>query len=90
MDCVKNLLAGIDIIKIDGEHAYDLYNIQNREWTAEQFLLALEEMRGKEIIIEKIQDEKMFRFFRDLPIDNVLFQGNYFHKGCDFLGYFAR
>ena len=79
--CIENLIE-IDTVKIDGEYMKGLYNKTNTEWTIPDFLKNIENIRvkhpGIDIVVEKIEDEGMFLFFRNLlansRVENVSFQ----------------
>lgn len=70
----------------------DLYRKKNPSFTVEDFSVNIRHILcthpAIDIVVEKMEDQGMFEFFRDifdeLDIKNVCFQGYYFDKGSDF------
>lgn len=68
----------------------DLYAHRDEESVTQEFLATLHDIIDRhpnvDIVVEKIENQEMFEFFRDLFInfENISFQGYYFDRGSVF------
>lgn len=89
--CVDHL-SEIDTVKFDGVYMHELYIHREKQSVIEELFDTLRNIIQKhpdiDIVIEKIENEEMFLFFRDIfvrsGIERVCYQGYYFDRGSAF------